>query len=80
MEEPHFEFALAGKPQAKEATRLMELLDGELQKHLTPDLSPAERKARVMEVVSGDPRLNAMAIRLDELLAGGSSASEKPDS
>ncbi|MGN6815423.1 MAG: hypothetical protein ACTHK3_04980 [Solirubrobacterales bacterium] len=76
--EPQYQFALAGKPQAREALQLMELIGVELEKRLPADLSIDEREARIVELLSEDPRLNDMAVWLDRLF-GGSLSTPDPD-
>lgn len=77
--ETQYEFALAGKPQAREALQLMELIGVELEKRLSADLSVDEREARIVELLSEDPRLHDMAVRLDRLFGGSLSAPGDPD-
>jgi hypothetical protein len=50
------------------AAKLIELLGSEFDKRLPPDLSEAEREARIAELLAEDPHLNEMATRLMQLL------------
>lgn len=50
------------------AAKLIELLGSEFDKRLPPDLSEAEREARILELLAADPRLNELATRLARLL------------
>lgn len=70
--ETKYKLPLTGTPQAKEAVDLMHLLCDELEKRLPPNLSEAEREARIVELLNEDPRLEEMASRLDQLFRGGS--------
>lgn len=50
------------------AAKLLEFLGREFDKRLPPDLSEAEREARIAELLAEDPRLNELATRLMRLL------------
>lgn len=61
------------------AAKLIEHLGSEFDKRLPPDLSEAEREARIAELLAEDPRLNEMATRLIRLLGNDPEAPSGPD-
>jgi hypothetical protein len=63
--------AMGGRRLSEEELDLMQRLGAELDRRLPPDLSEAEREARVVEILKEDEELARLASRLERLAAWG---------
>jgi hypothetical protein len=69
--ETKYTAAMGGRGLSGEELDLMRRLSAELDRRLPPELSEAEREARVVEILKEDEELARIASRLEQLAAWG---------